>query len=322
MTPFLAHFEDFKKREFFQDAAAYRPEGGGGCVVRLRDHGRGQGELELSFEAETPASVRQGFIEFVGNHVEARSTPGSVTKRHAYRCANEDCRKPFDDALVKARLEARKNKLLCPYCEKFMPLVNLLASPTPAAAAVAARMVTDAKAGRQRMTVGLVIKAKEAQGKFDVFLSHNSKDKTAVERIAERLLAVGLRPRLDKWHLSPGDTVADALERAVKTIPCAALCFGPADVGKWHIMEIRAYGEKWASGDARMIPVILPGVKATPELPLFVRQTLWVDMREWETETNDSFYRLVCGILGRAPGNSPARKFGARDVAEWQGFEL
>jgi hypothetical protein len=68
-----------------------------------------------------------------------------------------------------------------------------------------------------------------------------------------------------------------------------------------------------------MIPVILPGVKEAPRLPLFVRQTVWVDMRDWENEEDDSFYRLVCGITGKAPGDSPLKKFGARDVAEWQG---
>jgi hypothetical protein len=87
-------------------------------------------------------------------------------------------------------------------------------------------------------------------------------------------------------------------------------------------MEIRAYVEKWASRDSRMIPVVLPEVKDLPELPLFVRQTLWVDMRDWEKEGSDSFYRFICGILARAPGDSPARKFGVRDVAEWQGMEL
>src|SRR5262245_16067395 len=51
----------------------------------------------------------------------------------------------------------------------------------------------------------LVIKAKEVEGKFDIFLSHNTRDKPAVEKIARRLLAVGIRPWLDKWNLSPGD---------------------------------------------------------------------------------------------------------------------
>jgi hypothetical protein len=172
------------------------------------------------------------------------------------------------------------------------------------------------------MTAANVIKFKEAHGNYDVFLSHNSKDKAAVEAIAKQLKAVGIRPWLDKWDLAPGDTLMDALERAINTIPCAALCFGPADVGKWHILEIRAYLEKWASGDARLIPLILPGVDKTPDLPLFARQTLWVDMRHWQREQDDGFYRLVCGILGRAPGDAPLRKFGVRHIAEWQGLDF
>jgi hypothetical protein len=47
-------------------------------------------------------------------------------------------------------------------------------------------------------------------------------------------------------------------------------------------MEIRAYVEKWGSGDVRMIPVILPAVKDAPDLALFIRQTLWEDVRNWE----------------------------------------
>jgi len=314
----LAHYEGFKKREFFQDAAAYWAEAGGRCLVRLRDRGRGQGELAVSFDGNTPASVRQGFIEFVGKHLEAKSNLGSVTRRHAYHCATKTCMYSFEDHVVKTRLEARKKDLLCPICEKKTPLVDLLAAPTPASESVAAQISIDAKAGRQRMTAALVIKAKEAEGKFDVFLSHNSRDKAAVERIANRLLAVGIRPWLDKWNLAGGDTIEDALEHAIKTIPCAALCFGPADVGDWHIMEIRAYVAAWAKKKARMIPVILPGVEKLPDLPLFVQQTIWVDLRHWESDQNDGFYRLVCGILGRAPGASPMKKFGVRDVAEWQ----
>jgi hypothetical protein len=83
-------------------------------------------------------------------------------------------------------------------------------------------------------------------------------------------------------------------------------------------VEIRAYLEKWVSGNARMIPVILPGVEEAPELPVFVGQTLWVDMRNWEEDDDDGFYRLVCGILGKAPGDSPMKRFGVRNVSEWQ----
>lgn len=89
-----------------------------------------------------------------------------------------------------------------------------------------------------------------------------------------------------------------------------------------HVIEVRAYVEEWAKGDARMIPVILPGVAEAPELPIFLRQTVWEDMRDWEEEESDAFYRLVCVILGRAPGDSPMRRFSARHVFDWQSKRL
>ena len=39
---------------------------------------------------------------------------------------------------------------------------------------------------------------------FDVFLSHNSREKAAVEELAYKLRAVGLTPWLDKEQLIPG----------------------------------------------------------------------------------------------------------------------
>src|SRR5262249_45428591 len=49
----LAHYEGFDRREFFQDAAAYRAKAGGRCLIRLKDQGRGQGELEVFYESGT-----------------------------------------------------------------------------------------------------------------------------------------------------------------------------------------------------------------------------------------------------------------------------
>jgi small GTP-binding protein len=314
----LAHYEGFRKREFYQDAAAYWAEAGGRCAVRLRDQGRGQAELEVLYDSDTPSVVRQGFLEFVGKQLEANSTLGSFARRMAYHCATKKCGKPFADDYVKSRLQEGRKHLHCQWCEENTALIDLLAPPTAKAEAVAAQIVTDAAAGRQRMTAALVIKAKEAEGKFDVFLSHNSKDKTAVERIARELLKVGLRPWLDKWNLPPGTPFVRALEHAVENIPCAALCFGPADIGNWHIMEIDSYIDAWAKKRARVIPLILPGVAKTPELPLFVRQAIWVDMRDWERDESEGFYQLVCGILGKEPGDSPMKRFGVRHVMEWQ----
>jgi WD40 repeat protein len=313
----FAHYAGFSRREFFHDAARYHSDHGGHCVVRLQDHGTGSAELHVSFDAKVPAPVRTGFLEFIRQHLAQRSVPNSLRERHVCHCAH--CHEKFDDRLVRKRIEGRKHELLCPYCEKTTPLVNLLAPATPASTEVATQMQEDAKVGRQKITAAWIIKSKEQQGRYDVFLSHNSKDKKEVEAIAKSLMSKGIRPWLDKWDLVPGDTIKTALAKAIETIPCAILFFGPADTGKWHILEISAYIEEWANGNARMIPAVLPGVEATPEMPIWVRQNLWVDLRDWQQPRSDAFYRLVCGIINRKPGSSPRLNFTAGEVLDWTG---
>ncbi|MGH8511531.1 MAG: toll/interleukin-1 receptor domain-containing protein, partial [Gammaproteobacteria bacterium] len=51
---------------------------------------------------------------------------------------------------------------------------------------------------------------------FDVFLSHNSNDKPAVETLARWLEdEARLKPWLDKWNLVPGEPWQEALEEAL-----------------------------------------------------------------------------------------------------------
>ena len=313
----LAHYEGFSRKEFFQNAARYHSDQGGRCIVRLEDHGTGSAELHVSFDAKVATPVRTGFLEFVRQHLQTRSVPASATERHVCHCAN--CREMIDDRAVRKRIADGKRTLVCSFCGETSSLVNLLAPATAASTQVAVQMQVDAKAGRQRNSAALIIKSKVAQDRYDVFLSHNSKNKKEVEAIAKKLKSKGIRPWLDKWDLVPGETISDALEVAIKTIPTAILFFGKSDVGDWHILEIRAYIEKWAKGAARMIPAILPGVKdkEMPEMPIWVQQNLWVDLRKWQSPGSDAFYRLVCGIVNRKPGASPRISFTAGEVFDW-----
>ena len=75
--------------------------------------------------------------------------------------------------------------------------------------------------------------------RYDVFLSHTSGDKDAVERIARRLRAEAqLEPFLDKWHLIPGNPWQEELEQALNQSRTCAV-FGPADLGPWENEEMR-----------------------------------------------------------------------------------
>ena len=49
---------------------------------------------------------------------------------------------------------------------------------------------------------------------YDVFPSHNSQDKSALEELAPRLIEeAGLRPWLDTWNLAPGKPWQEAIDR-------------------------------------------------------------------------------------------------------------
>lgn len=144
-----------------------------------------------------------------------------------------------------------------------------------------------------------VLRSKREAGRFDVFLCHNSADKPAVKRLGEGLKARGLLPWLDEWELPPGQAWQELLERQIQRIGSAAVCIGPAGISPWHQQEMRGFISEFVDRRVPVIPVLLPGAPAQPELPLFLRQFTWVDFRR---DDPDPFDQIVWGITGRRPG--------------------
>ena len=122
-----------------------------------------------------------------------------------------------------------------------------------------------------------------AQVGFDVFLSHNSRDKPSVERIAERLRAAGLAPWLDKWQLTPGGPWQQELGAGLDASAACAVFIGPADLGDWELQEVALALDRGAKERGfRVFPVLLPGVREPFDpnrLPHFLRSRTWVDFR-------------------------------------------
>jgi WD40 repeat protein len=143
---------------------------------------------------------------------------------------------------------------------------------------------------------------------YDVFLSHNSQDKPAVERLARRLTdEAGLRPFLDKWHLVPGEPWQEALEEALGQSRTCAVFIGPRGISPWEHEEMRAAIEqRVADRTFRVIPVLLPGAERGERgrLPAFLTRANWVEFRE-SLDDPDAFHCLVAGIRGIAPGRGP-----------------
>jgi hypothetical protein len=105
--------------------------------------------------------------------------------------------------------------------------------------------------------------------RYDVFLSHASADKPAVEHLARKLRDEGLEPFLDKWRLIPGEPWQEALEEALDQSRTCAVVLGKT-IGPWQNEEMRSALETRVRDDGfRVIPVLLPGGKepGKEELP-------------------------------------------------------
>ena len=129
---------------------------------------------------------------------------------------------------------------------------------------------------------------------FDVFLSHNSKDKPTVRQLDEALKQRALKVWLDERDLIPGQPWEEALEQIIGTVRSVAVLIGNDGLGPWENVEMRAFLTEFVSRKAPVIPVLLPGAPAQPNLPMFLTRFTWVDLRGGLSQ--HGLDRLVLGI--------------------------
>ncbi|RWE79584.1 TIR domain-containing protein [Mesorhizobium sp.] len=119
-----------------------------------------------------------------------------------------------------------------------------------------------------------------------IFLCHNSKDKPAVERIADALeLDYGLLYFLDVTSIPPGEAFLPAIEKALAECTGCAIFLGGTGWGPTHYWEAeRALTRQRSDLDFRVIPVALPDITPSDMEKLgsgsFFREVNWADFRE------------------------------------------
>lgn len=128
---------------------------------------------------------------------------------------------------------------------------------------------------------------------FDVFLSHNSKDRKTVEGIAKQLKERGVNPWLDSWELRPGSVWPLSVQKQLKKVKSVAVFIGSKGIGSWQLQEIEESLSEFIKRGCRIIPVLLPGASIQSDLHLFLRDKTWVDYRSPE---HDPINKLVWGI--------------------------
>jgi WD40 repeat protein len=153
-----------------------------------------------------------------------------------------------------------------------------------------------------RVSLGYLIMSRASNPHHHVFLSHSSLDKPSVERLGQKLEAVGIRTWLDKWNLVPGNRWQEDIEEALANCSACAVFIGVGVIGPWQNEEMRAAIDRHAregGGRFRVIPVLLPGARR-PErsrLPGFLWSRTWVEFGD-SLDDAEAFERLVWGIVG------------------------
>lgn len=111
------------------------------------------------------------------------------------------------------------------------------------------------------------------------FLCHNNQDKSLIRHLNETLKNGGIRTWFDEEQIQPGEIWQDKLEASISSIGSCLIIVGDSGLGPWQDMERRAFINEFANRGCRIIPVLLGNPNRPPELPLFLRQFMWADLR-------------------------------------------
>jgi formylglycine-generating enzyme required for sulfatase activity len=141
--------------------------------------------------------------------------------------------------------------------------------------------------------------------KFDVFLSHNSRDKPSVRELMKQLLAYQnlsgdpIQVWYDEDQLQPGLPWQERLEHGIQNSLSVAVLIGKDGLGPWEDEEMRGALQMAANDKRPVIPVLLPGAHDQPKLPMFLGIRTWVDLRSGFEDVG--LEKLVWGITGKKP---------------------
>lgn len=125
---------------------------------------------------------------------------------------------------------------------------------------------------------------------FDVFLCHNADDKPAVRKISAAMQKQGIKTWLDEEQLEGGQFWQDELEKLIGRVENSCVFVGPNGRGPWQRVEIRAFLDECVTRGCKVIPVLLPGAPDKPDVPPFLNQMMWIDLR---TDYDRNLVRLI-----------------------------
>ena len=130
---------------------------------------------------------------------------------------------------------------------------------------------------------------------YDVFLSHSSKDKATVRRVADRLRNDGLKVWFDEWEIRPGDNIPGRIDEGLEQSAVLVLCMSDSSMrSDWAAVESQTFRfTDPVNRDLRFIPLRLDETEPRASL----RQFAYIDWRGGGSD--EAYARLLAACQRR-----------------------
>jgi hypothetical protein len=114
-------------------------------------------------------------------------------------------------------------------------------------------------------------------GRPSVFLSHSSRDKTFVSRLANDLKARGVPVWFDQWELKVGDSLTEKIEKGISQSGWLVVVLSKSSVDSdWVQKELRAaQARELRDKNVFVLPIVIDDC----QIPLFLLDKLHADFR-------------------------------------------
>ncbi|HWN70671.1 MAG TPA: SUMF1/EgtB/PvdO family nonheme iron enzyme, partial [Haliangium sp.] len=139
-----------------------------------------------------------------------------------------------------------------------------------------------------------IVLAEDDGDLLDVVLVPSSADEMGLDPLVRALAGAGLQAAVvPEDAIAPSALQAAEIARGARS---AVALVGPSGVGPWETLQTRALLHAFVDRNLPVLPVLLPGAGRIPDLPRFLSQYTWVDLRAGMSETE--LARLLWGITG------------------------
>lgn len=309
----------FRKLDLWKNGVELESiETGERSVILLERDEEGRGELALLFPEETGDKTRDALENYVVAFLKRRANAETVVIKRTVACPS--CRTVIPPAALQKRRERGFKEIRCMVCETefcFVAPEELPGYVDPLRSQkhdAVVQMDQSAMNMRRRELARTVLRGKEANNEFDVFLCHNSTERDTVKRIGLQLRKRGIRPWLDEWETRPGQPWQETLKKQFSRVGAVAVFIGEAGA-PWQQKDIREILSQFHDQRRPIIPVLLPGSSDPPALSGFLENYTWISMAE---ESDGFWHRLIWGITGVQPEDWMQGDLGELDENEPQ----